>query len=158
MARAHGRVPALGTCNNAPLYSKPLANGGSHVLFLNNGKREGKWMVTDDKDSVCENTGCLLSTRKASLPDEAGLTWDVTAGDDFGWEHDANIVCSSRPTAGPQQVPVCLQLKWRPPLCLHAPCRPPPQPTPLPASLPPGQPRQRPPGKGHPSSYENGLV
>eukprot|EP00618_Florenciella_parvula_P039917 CAMPEP_0119482468 /NCGR_PEP_ID=MMETSP1344-20130328/10305_1 /TAXON_ID=236787 /ORGANISM="Florenciella parvula, Strain CCMP2471" /LENGTH=142 /DNA_ID=CAMNT_0007516863 /DNA_START=155 /DNA_END=581 /DNA_ORIENTATION=+ len=72
-----------------PLYSKRAAGGATHWLYRSSGTGRGNWLVGPDESCIAENDGCIVSTRAAALPTEAGLAWLYDDGAD--WHDDPKM-------------------------------------------------------------------
>ena len=78
--------------HDGPLYAK--SSGAEGYLFRNNNPkpdRIGKWMVTDNRESVDENVGLFLSAEAAELPSQPGLVWQIY---EDGWHDEPGITCT----------------------------------------------------------------
>ena len=64
----------------------------SYLYRAGGGEFEGKWCVTDDKDSIAKNAGTIQSASAAELPTQEGLQWKVTQG--YFSKIDAAIACT----------------------------------------------------------------
>ena len=83
--------------NDAALFVKDEGSETKHYLFRDNDLEDpgnnGKWRVTKDRSDIAKNVSRFKSSKAASLPSSAGLTWQYL--DRKGWHDDPNMRCTA---------------------------------------------------------------